>query len=229
MMLISPVHRDVKECPTRVEVLWRTLVADTYNGQHPAPGECGQQFMAHVSAIAGRVLDTKRQERRESSRVLNVRLWKGRIRHGFQKAFKGMTDADLDARIGPWCRLFDSELGYSEYNCQCFIDKFMKVTDMDDFTDYLRWSQAFARFRSESNQAFGRRRLMRTGGGLLGLGPTHMREGDEVWVLAGAKTPVVLRKLENGHHQFLGEAYVHGIMHGEVTDLVSELTNITLE
>ena len=56
-----------------------------------------------------------------------------------------------------------------------------------------------------------------------------MCEEDGVWVLVGANTPVVLRELENGRHQFLGEAYVHGIMHGEATDLVSELTNIMLE
>jgi hypothetical protein len=48
--------------------------------------------------------------------------------------------------------------------------------------------------------------------GVLGLRPTHMCEGDQVCILAGANTPVVLRRLDNGHYQFLGEAYVHGIM-----------------
>jgi hypothetical protein len=175
-------------------------------------------------------MTSKRQERREFSRLLNVRSWKGRIHQGFQKAFKGASDADLDPKTGPWCRLFASEPDYSEYSEQRVLDKYMQVTNAaESSTDYLGWSQAFAQFRRETNIAFGRRRLMRTGGGLLGIGPTHMREGDAVWVLAGANTPVVLRELENGHHQFLGEAYVHGIMHGEATDIISELTNITLE
>jgi hypothetical protein len=211
-------------------VLWRTLVADTYNGQHPAPSECGEQFMAHISAHTGRIMYGKRQEKRDPRRLLDGSSWKGRIRNGFQKAFKGLTDADLDPRTGPWCRLFDSEPDYSPYTAQRFGEMYSQMIKAGASSpDYLGWSQAFAQFRTESNVAFGRRRVMRTDCGLLGLGPTHMCEGDQVWVLAGANTPVVLRALDNGHHEFLGEAYVHGIMHGEVTDLLSELIDITLE
>jgi hypothetical protein len=205
-------------------------VADTYNGQHPAPSECGEQFMAHISAHTARIMHYKRQEKRGPRRLLDVPSWKGRIRNSLQKAFKGLTDADLDPRTGPWCRLFDSEPAYSEYNVHRFLEIYAQVLEAStSSTDYLEWSQAFAQFRNESNVAFGRRRLMRIDCGLLGLGPTHMCEGDQVWVLTGANTPVVLRALDNGHHQFLGAAYVHGIMHGEVTDLLSELTDITLE
>lgn len=229
MTLTSPSRRDENECPTRVEVLWRTLVADTYKGEHPAPRECGEQFMAQVSSLIAQRARNKRLERRGSRRFLDVQSWKGRIRQGFQKAFKGMNDADLDPYIGPWCRLFDSEPERSEYDGACFSEKFMQLIDGMNSMDYLGWSQAFAQFRRESNIAFGRRRLMRTGGGFLGLGPTHMCEGDQVGILAGASTPVVLRKRDNGHYQFLGEAYMHGIMHGEATDLLSELTNIMLE
>lgn len=49
----------------------------------------------------------------------------------------------------------------------------------------------------------------------LGLGPKSLMSRDQVWILAGADTPLVLRPLSNGRHQLVGEAYVHGIMHGE--------------
>jgi hypothetical protein len=39
--------------------------------------------------------------------------------------------------------------------------------------------------------------------------------GDEIWVLAGYPTPVILRPAGNGNHKFMGQAYVHGAMHGE--------------
>lgn len=169
----------------RVGALWRTLVADTYNGQHPASSECGHQFTAHVSGLILRALIQKGQEKRGFSKLLNVQLWKGRICQGFQKAFKGMSDADLDARTRPWFRFFASEPDCSEYSERRFIDKLLEMTDIDSFTDYIGWCQAFARFRRESNLAFGRRRGR--AGDFLGS-DQRIREGDEVWVLAGVNT-----------------------------------------
>lgn len=39
--------------------------------------------------------------------------------------------------------------------------------------------------------------------------------GDGLWIFAGADTPFVAKKLENGRYKMLGQAYVHGVMHGE--------------
>ena len=65
---------------------------------------------------------------------------------------------------------------------------------------------------------------------LLGLGSDTLAAGDEVWAAAGAEWPLILRPhvLEDGNVYrdkdgvvldpffFKGEAYVHGIMHGEL-------------
>lgn len=59
------------------------------------------------------------------------------------------------------------------------------------------------------------RRFFRTGDQRLGVGMQTMRAGDQVWLLSGGRVPYVLRPLENGHYEFQGEAYVHGIMMGE--------------
>lgn len=79
--------------------------------------------------------------------------------------------------------------------------------------------------------------------GLMGFGPSNMRSGDEVWVLFGAKVPVILRPLETTinreencsgtsqsgyvarrHREVVGDCYVHGIMEGEMLGQRKEMT-----
>lgn len=69
--------------------------------------------------------------------------------------------------------------------------------------------------------------------GLFMLVRKHVREGDVIAVLDGAKVPVILRRSENQAASEVGEtllvvgpAYVHGLMDGEVEELVQrgELT-----
>lgn len=64
---------------------------------------------------------------------------------------------------------------------------------------------------------------------LLGLGPDTLQTGDLVWASSGSEWPFVFRpREEDGETQnddgimgsstydFVGEAYIHGIMHGEL-------------
>ncbi|KAI0454258.1 heterokaryon incompatibility protein-domain-containing protein [Xylaria acuta] len=57
------------------------------------------------------------------------------------------------------------------------------------------------------------RYLLRTRKGYLGLGPA-CRVGDLVCILFGGEVPFILRR-KKGYFQFVGDAYVHGIMEGE--------------
>lgn len=50
----------------------------------------------------------------------------------------------------------------------------------------------------------------------IGIGPQYMKEDDECWILAGATVPFILRKAKGGRYKLLGEAYVHGVMRGEI-------------
>ncbi|KAF4334894.1 heterokaryon incompatibility 6 OR allele [Fusarium beomiforme] len=56
--------------------------------------------------------------------------------------------------------------------------------------------------------------------GYIGVGPPCMKPGDRVCILFGGSIPNIVRpKLDTGdEHLFLGSAYVHGIMDGEVID-----------
>ena len=73
------------------------------------------------------------------------------------------------------------------------------------------------------------RRFFRSNDGFLGVGPRSLKVGDQIWIPAGKGCPVILRSLETGNFAFLGEAYVHGIMHGEGLELGLEWRAIRLE
>lgn len=57
--------------------------------------------------------------------------------------------------------------------------------------------------------------LFRTKKGYLGLCPYSCQQGDEVWLLRGAKVFFALRRLGSNLHKLMGESYVHGFMQGQ--------------
>lgn len=58
--------------------------------------------------------------------------------------------------------------------------------------------------------------LFTTNKGHYGLGPWITKAGDECHLLKGARVPFVLRRADDGLSlKVVGEAYLHGIMHGE--------------
>lgn len=59
-------------------------------------------------------------------------------------------------------------------------------------------------------------KFFRTRKGFMGTGPLSMREGDSVWLFPGAQVFFILReKLGTDRFELIGDAYVHGLMHGE--------------
>ena len=55
-----------------------------------------------------------------------------------------------------------------------------------------------------------------TSGGLLGIGPHHLKVGDHIFVFLGGEVPHLLRKTEaETEYAFVGECHVHGLMKGE--------------
>ncbi|KAK4159411.1 heterokaryon incompatibility protein-domain-containing protein [Cladorrhinum sp. PSN259] len=59
------------------------------------------------------------------------------------------------------------------------------------------------------------RLLMETVGGRLGWVTVEAAPGDAIFVLYGGKVLYVLRELDSGHHQLVGDCFVHGLMGGE--------------
>ncbi|KAF5845495.1 hypothetical protein GGP41_003071 [Bipolaris sorokiniana] len=65
-------------------------------------------------------------------------------------------------------------------------------------------------------------RCFLTRDGRLGLGPRITAGGDQIWLPMGADTPFVLRPLHDGNFKILGQAYLHGVMHGEAVAHLTE-------
>jgi hypothetical protein len=60
------------------------------------------------------------------------------------------------------------------------------------------------------------RSLLITAKGYVGLGPLDVEEGDIISIFHGVTVPLLLRKQTKAkYHSFVGETYMHGIMHGE--------------
>lgn len=68
--------------------------------------------------------------------------------------------------------------------------------------------------------ALRRMRLFRTKKGyFVGKGPQSMEVGDEICIIPGAQVPFILRTIPGTERRkFVGQAYVHGVMHGEVSN-----------
>lgn len=54
----------------------------------------------------------------------------------------------------------------------------------------------------------------------MGYGPAHTTPGDMLVIISGADMPFLVRPRDDGSGEYLlvGEAYVHGLMHGEYFD-----------
>ncbi|KAI1080943.1 HET-domain-containing protein [Whalleya microplaca] len=64
--------------------------------------------------------------------------------------------------------------------------------------------------------------------GYIGLGPSTIQQGDEVWIMSGCRVPFAFRPrgqdhktIESGNadgYEFVGDTYMPGIMHGEAVE-----------
>ena len=64
-----------------------------------------------------------------------------------------------------------------------------------------------------------RRSLARTSKGLVALVPAEAEPDDIVWLVRGGNMFYILRPDGPGKHVLIGEAYIHGLMNGEITSM----------
>lgn len=177
----------------RLEALWRTLITDMYSRQHPAPDICGDLFMEYI---------------------LNLQ-----IRHtlapwsdvDFMPHQSHTHAPDIQPR---WHDLLRSEPeGLAVY-------KKRMSTIMENIFQGTYSPMNLAELQHDLDIASGSsRRVFRTDNGLLGTGMKSVKRGDEVWVLAGSKLPMLVRTRQasgsDNEFRLVGETYIHGVMHWE--------------
>ena len=128
---------------------------------------------------------------------------------------------------------------YSELQATDQTDSLPSLQESEDHKrghserDWSNREERVDAFKCSNHRYCTTRSLLVTKEGYIGLAPISTRRGDQVWVIPGARTPFILRNPPgreiSSHREFVGEAYIHGIMDGEATrDYDGELSPILL-
>ena len=78
------------------------------------------------------------------------------------------------------------------------------------------------------------RRLFVTEAGLVGIGPSNIKEGDEAVILCGGRCPYILqpssdpKERSKQTYRLLGNSYIHGVMNGEAMTAERSMCTLTL-
>ncbi|KAL9114311.1 MAG: hypothetical protein Q9227_001733 [Pyrenula ochraceoflavens] len=86
--------------------------------------------------------------------------------------------------------------------------------DYDDFVSYMKGSNYSAVAKSIRSMTHNQEFFI-TKDGYFGVGPRNLQRGDELWIPFCSKVPHVLHRQCGGELKYVGDAYVHGMMHGE--------------
>ncbi|KAK4985167.1 hypothetical protein LTR66_008260 [Elasticomyces elasticus] len=216
---------------TRIEVLWRTLIADCCVDKHPAPLAYGFAFaygvqwaMHQASLVAMRQM-VSRQNNADDDDDDHLLNFNRRL-----NALKALAEGEP----GDYAELEELERAQSEANEKQrqdggdnwkvdirlgptrFLPEVKKI-EAEFLSDSRADNPDASELWNRQAQVSRQRTLFRTSLHLyLGNGPKSVAAGDEVWILAGGNVPYILRQKDNGNYELIGECYVHGIMHGEV-------------
>lgn len=193
---------------SRVEILWRTLTTDTYAHVCPAPPEAGSLFIDYILNLQ-----------------IRHRLMPWSSSDEFQPHYSPLSES-----IYPeWRTLLSLEPPESAYSLDAYKKRLTTV--VEDMFNGTYSPIGLAQLQHELDQSGGKkRRLFKTCCGYLGTGPRSLKPGDEIWILHRGGLPFVLRPQPTfGHYRLIGEAFVYGIMHGELLNLGLRKQTITLE
>jgi hypothetical protein len=148
----------------------------------------------------------------------------------FWRTLCGGVIAKEDGSSDPWYRpILGTDLAaFKRWRALIEDEEYRKMSVIAD--DGARW------FNSAFKVVSMNRKFAVTDKGYIGWAPSDTRKGDVVALFPGGNVPYVLRPVSqpdsaqsstssntrNHRYEFLGDAYIHGIMHGEAwneTDL----------
>jgi hypothetical protein len=158
-----------------------------------------------------------------------------------EKCFKlsQQTYSQEDVALDAYSRII---IGNSVNNQRCTVDqreiydlmkRMLRVTSGKEPLKHVQdwggtWtadtSGALLEYMNKVSAACCNRAFFRTRDGRIGLGPPNLQVGDLVCIIRNTYTPFIIRPRpgDSGHNELVGEAYVHGLMYGEVFDVVDE-------
>ncbi|CZR65847.1 uncharacterized protein PAC_15747 [Phialocephala subalpina] len=200
------------------EALWRTLVSDDVQGQHPSPDlnksfEGWLKYLSFVemTGIRHAITDNKIRNMKNPTDALYPKRSKQQILTIFKIIQNGLGALGInfsEEEINRWKSLYE------------FTPK-----DPDYTTWYFGLDINSREFGKAVNSKDLSKRLFRTSGNFLGTGPEQTQAGDVIYLLPGTTVPYIFRPVNDRHFKVIGETYIHDIMHGEAW----ENSQMTLE
>ena len=205
---------------TKVEAFWRTLIGNlqltgaAHSGlkiQYPAPDSLSKSFRHWLLMDAA---------------VAMSQVWR---------------EPDAPKDPASVCQAIKTTLDNLSNNdtsglvpCADEINPLLKSVDPPELVgqdDGLRDQATAARPYLVSLNENPCKRFFRTANGLMGVGPLSLGVGDSIWLVPGADVFFVLREIHGTKRfEFMGDAYVHGLMQGEALENTkSVFTTVELE
>ncbi|KAH8904112.1 hypothetical protein BR93DRAFT_985429 [Coniochaeta sp. PMI_546] len=185
------------------EAFWRTIIQDTFR-EEPADNPAARD--AFVAAAVSKMLDLESE----------IAAAKGALDDPFTNSqgeadhFKSLREQTIKVLSS-----LSTEPPFDSILEALAMKQRPSLRDKEDFEESFRI-------------AYYGRRMFRTQKGLFGITAQSLHRGDCVWILAGADTPFVLSKLHDDDWRVVGEAYVFGIMNGEVLTPETSLERLFL-
>ncbi|WQF85182.1 Putative heterokaryon incompatibility [Colletotrichum destructivum] len=200
LLQCDAVYEATGQC--RVEAFWRTLIADRDGFQHPAPGSLQKAFHHWITDhVAWEIYCAVKKGANETECLARL------------ESIQKLATSDVSKTVPSLGKIM---------GCLDRLKKCNKEREVKSVLDgFKHRCQAYVNLAFET---LWDRRPFLMDSGHLGLGGQSMEDGDGVWVVSGCPSPLVLREMPVSSvsgpfcYQLVGEAYVHGIMHGEAVD-----------
>ena len=134
---------------------------------------------------------------------------------------ESLSLSERDATVNSLCRTLCCNLFadsfpppnsiYASFElCRKYIDRIIDTTRDTALEESPESSSYIARVRFSIRG----RSFFTTDDGYIGLAPIATKPGDQVCILLGCRTPLVLRPCGDGYHKVVGECYIDGFMEG---------------
>ncbi|KAG1757971.1 heterokaryon incompatibility protein-domain-containing protein [Suillus lakei] len=226
-LLADPALRLAKSAtPAAAEALWRTLIANFAEEQHPAPASLGTSFAQWITYLIVRALDTASHASAHAADHFPDGEFPPEPTPTFNSPVRDFIGSGLHTTT---LRSAPPEYRYADVRAA--VDDFIAAWDgaipLRELLDATRMAVAAGdRARLNLTRRFAgtfvwmcsARRVFSTEQGDLGIAHQSARVGDEVVVVSGAAVPFVVREVEGGAYVLIGEAFVHGAMSGEALE-----------
>jgi Heterokaryon incompatibility protein (HET) len=210
----------------RVEVLWRTLIADlTDSGCIPAHEQLGSAFREHLLVHNSVFLLRAQNQGHRQYQVATQRM------EPLMTLAKSTPEAaalipsleETLRRKDIYAYLAEEREKAAACDKSILSDEAANVKFSETQNHMVREEAKIVPYGRRLVLTLVARRIFLTENGLLGLGPQSLMAGDHIFVLFGARMPFLLRPLSlaegsSQRYEMVGEAYIHGIMQGETLD-----------